>query len=70
MLNITLCEDDEKIIELLKPKIKSVLHQTHKDNRKDLEQELYLHIIKKIRKNDFESSSFFTLIENSKRNKT
>jgi len=53
-----------EVIEMLKPKIKFLLRQTDLQNRDDLEQELILIILKKIKEKDYNKlPSFFELIE-------
>lgn len=44
---------EQEIIELLTPKIKSVLRQTDWQNQKDLEQELILMVLSTIKKKEF-----------------
>lgn len=46
---------EEAVIEMLKPKIKSVLRQTDTQNREDLEQELILMVLATIKKKIFSS---------------
>lgn len=52
-----------EILEMLKPKIKSVLRQTTAQYRDDLEQELKLLIIKRINIDFRETPLFFELIK-------
>lgn len=57
----------QEILEMLRPKIKSVLTQTDFNNRCDLEQELSLMIIKVIKTKEFQKvPSFFELLESEK----
>lgn len=49
-------EDIELLIEKLQPKIKSVLSQTSPKYREDLEQELKVNIVKKIREGKIDSN--------------
>ena len=60
MSNLTI---EEEILNMLVPKIKSVLKQTHVQNRDDLEQELTLLILIKINSGFREAPSFFELIK-------
>jgi len=54
----------QEVLEILQPKIKSVLNQTSLQYRLDLEQELSLMIIKAIQTKQFNKApSFFELIE-------
>lgn len=54
----------QEILEMLRPKIKSVLTQTDLNNRLDLEQELLLMIIMVVQTKDFQAvPSFFELLE-------
>lgn len=54
----------EDIIKSLKPSIRKALIQTPPSQREDLEQELYLKIIKKISEEDIEKlPGFFELLE-------
>lgn len=48
----------EEILDMLKPKIKSVLRQTGLQHRDDLEQELYLLVIEKANKGVSEPPRF------------
>ncbi|MCM3638709.1 hypothetical protein M3152_13465 [Sporosarcina luteola] len=53
-----------EVLDMLKPKIKSILSQTHYQNRDDLEQEVSLMIIKKIKENTHPAlPSIFELLE-------
>ncbi|MFB7158785.1 hypothetical protein [Lysinibacillus sp. NPDC056232] len=53
-----------EILDMLQPKIKSVLHQTSFQNRLDLEQEISLMIIMTVQTKQFRKvPSFFKLIE-------
>lgn len=52
-----------EILEMLKPKIKSVLKQTPPQHRDDLEQELKILILNKINKGFTETPLFFDLIK-------
>lgn len=55
---------EEEVINLLTPKIKSVLRQTTHQNQGDLEQELILLMLSKINAGHFsETPSFFELIK-------
>lgn len=54
---------EEEILNMLSPKIKSVLKQTSVQNRDDLEQELKILVIKKINSGFREVPSFFELIK-------
>lgn len=56
---------EEEILIMLKPKIKSVLKQTPAHHRDDLEQELFLLIIKKMKSGFSEPPRFFDLIRDS-----
>lgn len=57
----------QEILEMLRPKIKSVLTQTDLNNRSDLEQELSLMIIKVVKTKEFRKiPSFFELLESEK----
>jgi len=54
----------EEIIDMLKPKIKSVLYQTHIKYREDLEQEIMLLIVTTLQNNKFQDvPTFFDLLE-------
>ncbi|GAB0171913.1 hypothetical protein LSPCS325_53500 [Lysinibacillus sp. CTST325] len=58
---------EEEVIEMLKPKIKSVLRQTNPQNREDLEQDLILMVLTAIKEKDFKQiPSFFELMEEEK----
>lgn len=58
---------EQEIIELLTPKIKSVLRQTDWQNQKDLEQELILMVLSTIKKKEFKQlPSFFELMDKEK----
>ncbi|MGE7839074.1 hypothetical protein [Viridibacillus arvi] len=61
-----------EIIEMLTPKIRTVLKETNRSNRRDLEQELILMILSKINKKDFDQKppSFFQLMEEELQNNT
>lgn len=52
-----------EILEMLSPKIKSVLRQTPAQYREDLEQELKLLVLKKINIGFNETPSFFKLLK-------
>lgn len=55
---------EQEVIEMLSPKIKSLLRQTDFQNRDDLEQELILMVIKTIQEKEFNQlPSFFELME-------
>ena len=55
------------ILEMLKPKIKSVLNQTDFKYREDLEQEISLMIIRVAKNKEFKKfPTFFELIEQEK----
>lgn len=56
---------EEEILNMLTPKIKSALRQTAAQNRDDLEQELYILILKKIRTDANETPLFFDLIDSA-----
>ncbi len=57
----------QEVLDMLQPKIKSVLHQTSFQNRTDLEQEISLLIIRVVKTKQFRKvPSFFELIENEK----
>ncbi|QPQ28873.1 hypothetical protein JNUCC51_12895 [Lysinibacillus sp. JNUCC 51] len=57
----------QEVLDMLKPKIKSVLHQTSFQNRMDLEQEISLIIIRAVKTKQFRKApSFFELIESEK----
>ncbi|WP_341300667.1 hypothetical protein MHB44_20570 [Lysinibacillus sp. FSL H8-0500] len=59
---------EEEVIEMLKPKIKSVLRQTDAQNQEDLEQELILMVLTTIKEKDFQQlPSFFELMEKEKK---
>lgn len=52
-----------EVLEELQPKIKSILRQTSFSDREDLEQEIKLMIIKKIKENNFyDTPSLFELL--------
>lgn len=53
----------EEVIRILPPKIKSVLLQTTLQDRDDLEQELKLLIITKMKNGFNETPSFFDMIK-------
>ena len=53
----------EEVIRMLSPKIKSVLRQTSSQNREDLEQELKLLVLIKIKKGFQDTPSFFEMIK-------
>lgn len=56
-----------EVIEMLKPKIKSVLTQTDFQHRGDLEQELLLMVVTAVQTKKFKKvPSFFELIESEK----
>jgi len=56
-----------EILDMLQPKIKSVLHQTSFQNRLDLEQEISLMVIMTVQTKQFRKvPSFFELIESEK----
>ena len=58
---------EQEIIELLTPKIKSVLRQTDWQTQKDLEQELILMVLSTIKKKEFKQlPSFFELMDKEK----
>lgn len=58
---------EQEVIELLTPKIKSVLRQTDCQNRKDLEQELILMVLTTIKRKEFKQlPSFFELMDKEK----
>lgn len=57
----------QEILNMLQPKIKSVLKQTDWQNRLDLEQEISLMIITAIKTKKFQKvPSFFELVESEK----
>lgn len=57
----------QEVLDMLQPKIKSVLHQTSFQNRLDLEQEISLMIIMTVQTKQFRKvPSFFELIESEK----
>jgi len=57
----------QEVLDMLQPKIKSVLHQTSFQNRLDLEQEISLMIIRAVKTKQFRKvPSFFELIESEK----
>ena len=59
----------QEILNMLQPKIKSVLKQTNSQNRLDLEQEISLMIIKAIQTKSFQKApSFFELVEAERKN--
>lgn len=59
----------QEILNMLQPKIHTVLHQTHPQERDDLKQEIYLMIIQTIKSNQFQKApSFFELLEAEKIN--
>lgn len=52
------------VLDMLKPKIKSVLNQTDFKNREDLEQEIFLMIIRVAKNKEFKKCpTFFELME-------
>lgn len=54
----------KEVLDMLKPKIKSVLNQTDVNHREDLEQEIFLMIIKVIKEKTFKKyPKFFELME-------
>lgn len=56
-----------EVLEMLKPKIKSVLTQTDFQHRCDLEQELLLMIVTAVQTKKFKKiPSFFELVESEK----
>jgi len=58
---------EQEVIELLTPKIKSVLRQTDWQNRKDLEQELILMVLSTIKRKEIKQlPSFFELMDKEK----
>lgn len=58
---------EQEVIDLLTPKIKSVLRQTDKQNRKDLEQDLILIVLSTIKRNEYKQlPSFFELMDKEK----
>lgn len=60
-------EITDEIIQILKPSIKKALFQTPFDHRDDLEQELYLKIVKKISKEDMDNfPGFFEVLQFAK----
>lgn len=53
----------QEVLDMLEPKIKSVLYQTTIQNREDLRQTIYLKIIEVLREKEFNKSpSFFELL--------
>lgn len=57
----------QEVLDMLQPKIKSVLHQTSFQNRMDLEQEISLMIIRAVKTKQFRKMpSFFELIKSEK----
>ncbi|WP_341300662.1 hypothetical protein MHB44_20545 [Lysinibacillus sp. FSL H8-0500] len=57
----------QEILDMLQPKIKSVLYQTSFQNRLDLEQEILLMIIRAVQTKQFRKApSFFELMESEK----
>ena len=56
-------EVEVELLDMLEPKLKSVLRQTSLQNRDDLEQELKILVLKKIRKGLNTAPSFFELIK-------
>lgn len=59
----------QEILNMLQPKIKSVLKQTNSQNRLDLEQEISLMIITAIQTKQFKKvPSFFELVETERKN--
>lgn len=54
---------EEEIVRMLSPKIKSVLRNTQLQYQEDLEQELLLMVITKVKNNFAKAPSFFHLIE-------
>lgn len=60
-------EFQQEVLDMLKPKIKSVLNQTDMQNREDLEQEICLMIIATIKEKEFKQlPTFFELLEQEK----
>lgn len=58
---------EQEVIELLTPKIKSVLRQTDWQNRIDLEQELILMVLSTIKRKEIKQlPSFFELMDKEK----
>ncbi|MFJ7406985.1 MULTISPECIES: hypothetical protein [unclassified Lysinibacillus] len=58
---------EHEVIELLTPKIKSVLRQTDWQYRNDLEQELILMVLSTIKRKEFKQlPSFFELMDKEK----
>lgn len=54
----------QEVLDMLKPKIKSVLNQTDYKNREDLEQEISLMIILAVKEKQFKKiPTFFELLE-------
>ncbi|MER2120851.1 MAG: hypothetical protein ABS935_11320 [Solibacillus sp.] len=62
---------EEEIVRMLSPKIKSVLKQTQRQYQEDLEQELLLMIITKVKNKKYFSKapSFFQLVGETDRPK-
>ena len=60
-------EFQQEVLDMLKPKIKSVLNQTDMQNREDLEQEICLMIIATIKEKEFKQlPTFFEFLEQEK----
>lgn len=60
-------EFQQEVLDMLQPKIKSILHQTSFQNRLDLEQEISLMIIRVVKTKQFgKVPSFFELIKSEK----
>ena len=58
-----MAEIEIELLNILEPKLKSVLQQTSLQNRDDLEQELKIIVLKKIKKGLNAVPSFFELIK-------
>ena len=56
-------EIEIKLLNMLEPKLRSVLRQTSLQNREDLEQESKILVLKKIKKGLDPVPSFFELIK-------
>lgn len=61
-------EFQQEVLDMLKPKIKSVLTQTDVQHREDLEQEICLMIIVAIKEKEFKQfPTFFEFLEQEKK---
>lgn len=59
----------KEILQMLQPKINSILYETKIQDREDLRQEIHIAILKVLKEKDFQDPpSFFELIKTAKDN--